>query len=68
MNPGDLVRFRHKEDNLTSVSLDRVWKLGLLIKHCEARKIATILFNDKLLSLPVCDVQKFGRRYLGEKR
>jgi len=59
MKPGDLVRFR------PAVGFD--WEVGLLIEYFKWEKIASILYDDKILRIAARDVQKYGRRYLSEK-
>ena len=60
MKAGDLVRFR------LHPGFD--WETGLLIEYHKWEKIAVILFDDRTLRLAARDVQKYGRRYLSEKR
>jgi hypothetical protein len=60
MKAGDLVRFRLQP------GFD--WKVGLLIEYYKWEKIATVLFNDNVVRIAARDVQKYGRRYLNEKR
>ena len=61
MKAGDLVRFRLPEHPFG-------WTVGLLIEYHKWEKIATVLYNDEVLRIAARDVQKYGRRYLNEKR
>ena len=69
MKSGDMVRFRapHWLGSAGLPEQDHPWLIGLLVEYHKWEKIATVLYNDELLRLAARDVQKFGRRYLGEK-
>ncbi len=63
-----MVRFRRLEYYSDIAQPTEKWEVGLLIEYHKWEKIATVLYNDELLRLPARDVQKFGRRYLDEKK
>lgn len=69
MNRGDMVRFRapHWLGGAGLSEEETPWLTGLLIEYHKWEKIATVLYNGELLRLAARDVQKYGRRYLGEK-
>lgn len=68
MKAGDLVRFRRGDWGNSDLSgqAAEVWEVGLLIEYHKWEKIATLLYNDKILRIAAKDVQKYGRRYLAE--
>jgi hypothetical protein len=75
MKPGDLVRFRppyyiSSADGVNSTNIRGApWHMGLLIE-CEkiSTQMCTIFYGNQTLRIPVRDVQRMGRRYLGEGR
>ena len=62
MKPGDLVRFR--------ILAGADWLIGLVVKFekQESPGVVTVLYNDTLYKATKGNVQKYGRRYLNEKR
>ena len=65
---GDLVRFRQLGWGNSDFDHkpEEIWKTGLLIEYHKWEKIATLLYDDKILRIAAKDVQKYGRRYLAE--
>jgi hypothetical protein len=63
MKNGDLVRFKAPYFVDGRYEGDE-WLVGLLIEYRKWEKMATIMYEDKLLRLPGRDVQKYGKRYL----
>ena len=62
MKPGDLVRFR--------VIPESKWLIGLVVKFEKVKVpgIVTVLYDNMLYKATKDNVQKYGRRYLNEKR
>ena len=67
MKPGDLVRFRNPARFRRN---EPRWLIGLVVEFekLETPSIVTVLYNDTLHKVTKYNVQKYGRRYLDEKR
>ena len=60
-----MVRFKATYQLCGELEEDqRPWLVGLLIEYHKWEKIATIMYDDKLIRIPARNTQQVGRRYL----
>ena len=62
MTNGDMVRFRLPTDSEPHMPKRHV---GLLVEYKSWEKIASVLYNGKILRLRAADVEKAGKRDFG---
>jgi hypothetical protein len=58
-----MVRFRAPHPEFEDGDAGRPWLIGLLVEYHKWEKIATIMYNDRLVRVAARDAQKYGRRY-----
>ena len=59
MIPGDIVRF--KQARLPAV-VPSPWKIGLLVEYHTWEKVASVLYEGKIIRVRAENVQKAGKR------
>jgi len=62
MRKGDIVRFKSSGLLKHDFPSDIPWVLGLLIKYESWEKIATVLYNGRLIRVRAADIQKAGKK------
>ncbi len=60
MKTGDMVRFKTKRASF--FSRYETWKIGLLVEYHTWEKVATILYDGKVIRVHASDVQKAGKK------
>ena len=60
MKQGDMVRFKSAAVDVVNNPLP--WRLGLLVEYHPWEKIATVLYEGRLLRCRAADVQKAGKK------
>lgn len=60
MRAGDMVRFKTKRASF--FSRYEAWTLGLLVEYHTWEKVATILYDGKVIRVHASDVQKAGKK------
>jgi hypothetical protein len=62
MRAGDMVRFRYSGLLVHDFPKDVPWLLGLLIEYHTWEKVATVMYNGKLIRIRAGDVEKAGKK------
>lgn len=62
MKAGDMVRFKHPGLTVHDFPNEVPWHLGLLIEYHSWEKIATIMYEGRLLRIRSLYVQKAGKK------